>query len=188
MFFGYKVLFISLINSINIFTTKNAVASLTQEMSPLVEEIGKIIQDKYIVEGIDTKYLKNSAADGMLRGLDPYSGYFDKESLSNFQQNGKFYGIGIEMKTDINSDCPILTSVFEGSPAQKAGLLVGDIITHVNDTGVMGKKQNIVARMIKGKRGTPVKITAYRSSTNETFSRTLRSNDVKIPHVVSIHA
>lgn len=187
MFFGYKVLFISLINSINIFTTKNAVASLTQEMSPLVEEIGKIIQDKYIVEGIDTKYLKNSAADGMLRGLDPYSGYFDEEEFNNFRNNanGKFYGIGIEMKTDINSDCPILTSVFEGSPAQKAGLLVGDIITHVNDTGVMGKKQNIVARMIKGKRGTPVKITAYRSSTNETFSRTLRRNEVKIPNVVS---
>ena len=185
--FGYKVLFISLISLINVFVTKDATASLTQEMSPLVEEVGKIIQDKYIIEGVDTKYLKNSAVDGMLRGLDPYSGYFDEEEFSNFRNNtnGKFYGIGVEMKTDINSDCPILTSVFEGSPAQKAGLLVGDIITHVNDTSVVGKKQNIVAKMIKGKRGTPVKITAYRSSTNETFSRTLRRNEVKIPNVVS---
>ena len=185
--FGYKVLFISLISLINVFVTKDATASLTQEMSPLVEEVGKIIQDKYIIEGVNTKYLKNSAVDGMLRGLDPYSGYFDEEEFSNFRNNtnGKFYGIGVEMKTDINSDCPILTSVFEGSPAQKAGLLVGDIITHVNDTSVVGKKQNIVAKMIKGKRGTPVKITAYRSSTNETFSRTLRRNEVKIPNVVS---
>ena len=187
MLFDYKVLFICLVNLTNIFVTKNATASLTQEMSPLVEEVGKIIQDKYIIEGVEARYLKNSAVDGMLRGLDPYSGYFDEEEFNNFRNNtnGKFYGIGVEMKTDINSDCPILTSVFEGSPAQKAGLLVGDIITHVNDTSVVGKKQNAVAKMIKGKRGTPVKITAYRSSTNETFSRTLRRNEVKIPNVVS---
>lgn len=170
------------------FILNNANAtSLTQEMSPLVEEVGQIIKEKYIFDDVDTKYLKNSAVDGMLRGLDPYSGYFDEEEFQNFQNNtnGKFYGIGIEAKTDYSSDCPVLINVFSNSPAQKAGLLIGDIITHINDIAVVGKKQNIVGRMLKGERGTAVKVTIYRASTNETFSRTLRRDVVKIPNVVS---
>lgn len=187
MFFrNLKTFFIYFI-AFFVISCNNVFASLTQDMSPLVEEVGQIIRDKYIVEDIDQKYLKNSAVDGMLRGLDPYSGYFDEEEFNNFQNNanGKFYGIGVEMKMDLNSDCPIVTNVFTNSPAQKAGILAGDIITHVNDEAVVGKKQTVVAKMIKGKLGTPVKITAYRSSTNETFSRSLRRNEVKIPNIVS---
>ncbi len=162
-------------------------ASLKEDIEPLVEEVGQIIKEKYIIEDVNEKYLKNSAIDGMLRGLDPYSGYFDEEEFKNFQNNtnGKFYGIGIEIKMDLNSDCPIIVNVFNNSPAKQAGLLVGDVITHINNEAVIGKKQTIVAKMIKGKRGTSVKITAYRASTNETFSRIIRRNEVKIPNIVS---
>ena len=183
-----KILFLICLTSFSFLQFNSAsCASLTQEMSPLVEEVGQIIKEKYIIDGVNTKYLKNSAVDGMLRGLDPYSGYFDEEEFKNFQNNtnGKFYGIGVEMKTDYSSDCPVLTNVFHNSPAQKAGLLAGDIITHVNDVSVVGKRQNIVARMLKGERGTAIKITVYRYSTNETFSRTLRRDEVKIPNIVS---
>ena len=177
-----------LITLISFFVnTKSLYASLQKEVSPLVEEVGQIIKEKYIIDNVNTKYLKNSAIDGMLRGLDPYSGYFDEEEFKNFQNNanGKFYGIGIEIKTDLTSNYPIITNVFANSPAQQIGIIVGDIITHVNDVPVIGKKQSIVAKMIKGKRGTPIKITIRRTSTNETFSRTLRRNEVKIPNVVS---
>ena len=177
----YIILFICL------FASKSSYASLTQEMSPLVEEVGQIIQEKYIIDNIDSKYLKNSAVDGMLRGLDPYSGYYSEEEFNDFQNNtnGKFYGIGVEMKYDLSSDCPIITSVFSGSSAQQAGLLQGDLITHIDDVAIIGKKQDIVSRMIRGKRGTSVKITIYRDATKETFSRTLKRGEVKIPNIIS---
>lgn len=161
--------------------------SITNEMSPLVEEVGKIIKDKYILENVDNKYLKESAVDGMLRGLDPYSGYYNEEELENFKNNteGVFFGIGIEFVIDINSDCPMITNVFPDSPAKKAGIIKGDIITHINDIAINGKKQTVIGKMIKGEKGTPIKLTIYRSTTNETFSTTLRRNSVKIPNVVS---
>ena len=161
--------------------------SITNEMSPLVEEVGKIIKDKYILENVDNKYLKESAVDGMLRGLDPYSGYYNEEELENFKNNteGVFFGIGIEFVIDINSDCPMITNVFPDSPAKKAGIIKGDIITHINDIAINGKKQTVIGKMIKGEKGTPIKLTIYRTTTNETFSTTLRRNSVKIPNVVS---
>ena len=160
---------------------------LTKEMSPLVEEVEQIIKEKYIIEDIDNSYLKNSAVDGMLRGLDPYSGYYDEEELKNFKNNtdGFFYGIGIEFIIDINTECPVITNVFQSSPAKKAGLIHGDIITHINDIQLQGKKQNVIKNMIKGEKNTPVKLTIYRSSTHETFSLTVRRDEVKIPNVVS---
>ena len=161
--------------------------TLNDEMLPLIDEVEHIIKEKYILEGVDNKYLKESAVDGMLRGLDPYSGYYDAEEFENFKNNtdGVFFGIGIEFVTDINSDCPVITNVFSDSPAQNAGFIKGDIITHVNDVATNGKKKNVISKMIKGEKGTPVKLTIYRSSTNETFSTTLRRNSVKIPNVVS---
>ena len=62
-----------------------------------MEEIAEIIDAKYY-NNVDLGTLEDGALDGMLKALDPYSGYFDKESLSNFQQNttGTFAGIGIE--------------------------------------------------------------------------------------------
>ena len=73
--------------TIILFLQNLAFASLTDEMSPLVEEVGQIIKEKYIIDGIQTQYLKNSAVDGMLRGLDPYSGYYTEEEFKEFQNN-----------------------------------------------------------------------------------------------------
>ena len=173
--------------SLTITNTKTYADNIINEMSPLVEEISKFIKDKYILENVDNKYLKESAVDGMLRGLDPYSGYYNEEELENFRNNteGVFFGIGIEFVIDINSDCPMITNVFPNSPAKKAGIMKGDIITHINDIAINGKKQTVVGKMIKGEKGTPIKLTIYRSTTSETFSTTLRRNSVKIPNIVS---
>ncbi len=161
--------------------------SLSNTMQPLVEEVGEIIKEKYIVDNVDEVHLSSGAVDGMLRSLDPYSSYFDEEDYKSFQNNtdGKFYGIGIEMVGDVNSDCPVITNVFDNSPAKEAGLLIGDVITHINDIAVNGKRQTAVAKMIKGERGTQVKLTLYRLQTGETFSRFIRRNEVKIPSVIS---
>ena len=161
--------------------------TISKEIQPIVDEVGEIIKDKYIVSDVETKYLSNGAVDGMLRSLDPYSAYFDAEDYKSFQNNtdGKFFGIGIEMVGDVNSDCPVITNVFDNSPAKEAGLLIGDVITHINDIAVNGKKQTVVAKMIKGEKGTQVKLTLYRLSTGETFSKFIRRNEVKIPSVIS---
>ena len=161
--------------------------NFSEEIQPVLNEIKEIVDDRYIIENVSKGHLKNGALDGMLRSLDPYSTYFDKEEYQQFKDNtnGKFYGIGIEMSVDASNQGILITSVISNSPAEKAGLIIGDIITHINDQIVIGKKINNVAKMIKGEQGTSVKLTLYRYSTNETFSRTITRDEIKIQNVIS---
>ena len=183
----FRIVFFALLLIVNVVANSFSNATPSKEMSPLIDEVSEIIRQKYILGDINNKYLTNSAVDGMLRGLDPYSGYFDADELQNFQNNadGLFSGIGIEMIIDINSECPVITNVFDNSPAMKAGLMQGDIITHVDNMPLVGKKQNVVAGMLKGAKGTQVKLTIFRYHTNETFSVILKRDRVKTPSVVS---
>ena len=180
-----KKLYFSLFSSFCcLFFQPTAKADIYQ---PLVNEVKDLIQKKYIVEGVSDEQMTDGAVDGMLRGLDPYSSYFNEEEYQNFKNNtdGKFCGIGVEMVVDINTECPIVTNVFADSPADNAGIIIGDIITHVNNIPINGMKQNAVAKMIKGPKGSPVKLTLFRQTTNETFSLTMNRNEVKIPNIVS---
>jgi carboxyl-terminal processing protease len=70
----------------------------------------------------------------MVAGLDPHSQYFDKKSFKEFREStgGKFVGIGIEM--GMEDGLVKVVSPIEGSPAFRAGLKPGDLITRIDDT------------------------------------------------------
>lgn len=152
-----------------------------------MDEIAELVANKYIDQNVSHYSLEHGAIDGMLSSLDPYSTYYDTEELQNFNNNtdGKFYGIGTEMVMDSQTGCALITSVLKNSPAEKAGIMVGDIITHIDDTSVVGLKLQTIAKMIRGEVGTSVRISLYRSQTKESYTRLVVRTKININNVTS---
>lgn len=165
----------------------NIAISVSLTTQTAMDEIAELVANKYIDENVSNYSLEQGAIDGMLSSLDPYSTYYDTEELQNFNNNtdGRFYGIGTEMVTDSQTGCALITSVLKDSPAEKAGIMVGDIITHIDDTSVVGLKLQTIAKMIRGEAGTSVRISLYRSQTKESYTRLVMRKKININNVTS---
>lgn len=123
-------------------------SSEKDKISEFLESYNHILES--YVEDVDGDKLIDAAINGMYSYLgDSYSGYIDKETTESLQEQleGKYKGVGIEITSD--SENIIITGVFEGSPAEKAGLMVGDIITKVDGVSYIGKSASDVSNAIK---------------------------------------
>jgi carboxyl-terminal processing protease len=112
------------------------------------------------------------AIPGMLVTLDPHSHFFDPKALKAMRedQRGHYYGVGMEVVSKLNSQHVIQTVVVDplvDSPASKAGLLPNDIIIDVDGKQTDGLSSAQVADLLRGPRGTPVKIAVLRGDNNE---------------------
>lgn len=123
---------------------------------------------------LDTQKMLNGAISGMVDSLeDPYTVYLPPVQNDNFKQGlaGQFSGIGAELGTKDKS--VIVVAPLSGSPAEKAGLLPGDVITKVNDETVLNLNLSEVVEKIRGPKGTEVKISIVTKLDN-------KSKDLKI--------
>lgn len=134
------------------------------------------------VEKVDEKELTNAAIKGMYNYLgDPYTSYLDKDSTDNLMDRlkGEYKGIGVEITT--NESGTVVMTVFENSPAEEAGIMVGDIITKVKGVDVNGKTTSEVSNMIKSTNGN-VEIEVNRGGITKTL--TLKVSTVSIKSVI----
>ena len=128
----------------------------------------------------------DSAIKGYIAGLgDPYTEYLTKEEMQEFTEDtqGEYVGIGIYTTNDTEKNAIVVLRTIGNSPANKAGLLTGDIITKVNDVSYKGEQLSEAVKQMKGKAGTDVKITILRNNQEMEFNIT-REN-IKISHVSS---
>ena len=112
------------------------------------------------VETVDDNKLMDGAIQGMLKTLDPYSNYFAKEELAQFDRaiHGQFSGIGAEISQDLNGNF-IITSPMEDSPALKAGIYAGDRILKVDNESVEDFSLKDLISRITGTPGSQVTLT-----------------------------
>lgn len=114
-----------------------------------------------------------STIDGMLHTLDPHSNYFDSKEFEQFrtEQSSRYFGIGATIGDLSDADGKVLATyiraTFENAPANRAGLRYGDKIIEVNGTNVIGKPFPDVRNMLRGPRGTPVKLVIERHGTGQ---------------------
>src|SRR6187200_2668324 len=100
---------------------------------------------------VDRKALLNTSIDAAVKSLhDRFSNYFDPQAYKSFQEatNGAFEGVGMNVE-QADEGLRVLT-VFDGSPAKKAGIKAGDLITKVNGRSIEGKSSNAATALIKG--------------------------------------
>lgn len=131
-----------------------------QKMGVLEEMI-----DEYYLEDAQESALEQGVYKGMIEALqDPYSTYYSQEELEELQNKtqGIYYGIGARVGIDADIQLPRIASVIEGTPAQEAGLMAGDLLYEVDGTCVQGMDLNSAVALVKGDEGTIVHLTVIR--------------------------
>lgn len=111
------------------------------------------------VDSVDTDKLMKDAAAGMVRNLDPYTEFIPEEEVSDFEMltTGKYGGIGSIIRK--KGDYVIITQPYENSPADKAGLKIGDRILKIGDEDAKGFTVEEVSSRLKGDPNTAIRLT-----------------------------
>ena len=135
------------------------------------------------VEPVDEHKLIQDAIAGMVASLDPHSQYFDKKSFKEFREgtSGRFVGVGIEISQE--DGLVKVVSPIEGSPAHRAGLKPGDLITKIDDTAVKGLSLSEAVKRMRGEPQTKVLLTIYRKDENRSFPVTITREEIKTQSV-----
>lgn len=155
-------------------TGSKGVNVISSETEQKLEKLESLIDLKFLKE-VDEKELQNGIYEGYISGLgDPYSVYYDEEATKSLRESteGKYEGIGAVLTQDKNTGIITLTQIYEGSPAEKAGLKAEDILYKVGDEEVTGIDLTEVVTHIKGEKGTEVELTVLRGEKNEEVTVT----------------
>lgn len=137
----------------------------------------------YYVDPIDPEQMMNEGIYAMLESLDPYTTFIPEEEAEDyrFMTTGQYGGIGALIGQ--RNDEVIITDPYEGFPAQKTGLMAGDVIQSIDGKSVKGKKYDEVSRMLKGQPGTPLQIVVKREGEEQSISKSLVREEIQIKNV-----
>ena len=119
------------------------------------------------------------AIDGMLRTLDPHSKFFTPADFTRLRedQQGRYYGLGITVSSRFGK-VTVVSPPFPGAPAEKVGLRVGDVISHVNGEATEGSDLTSIVGKLKGPKGTPVDVTIVRPGVEEPLEITIVRDEI----------
>lgn len=128
----------------------------------------KLVRDNYVDE-VDEKELIEAAIQGMLRSLDPHSTYLNPDVYQQVrvQMEGEYGGLGIEVQME-NGVVKVVSPIDE-TPAAKAGIQGGDLITHIDGTPVVGKTLTEAVKEMRGPVDSKITITVVREEQPEPF-------------------
>ena len=131
------------------------------EKIDLFGEVLEKINSEYVDE-IDQSESMDSAINGLLQSLDPYSAYMSPEILDEMQTetSGEFGGLGIEVSME--SGVVKVISPIDDTPASKAGIKAGDYIVKINNTQVQGKSLSEAVELMRGAVGSEIELTVRR--------------------------
>ncbi len=165
-------------------TSAVAAASDTYRQLNLFGDVFEKIRSDY-VEKPDEAKLIESAINGMLSGLDPHSSFLDAKSFKDMQvqTRGEFGGLGIEVTMEegaIKVVAPI-----DDTPASRAGVLAGDIITHIDDEQVQGLTLNQAVEKMRGAVNSQVRLKISRKGVSDPLELKLTRDVIRIRSVRS---
>ena len=165
--------------SVTIIETQTPVSEKSMDA---IKEAIQIIRSTYVNELTEDE-LTDAAINGMLTSLDPHSGFLNQEDLQeiNVSTAGEFGGVGIEVA--IENGMPKIITAVDDSPASKAGIKSGDIITSIDDVNAYGFSSQEIINKIRGIPSTEVKLSILRKDDNLVHYITLRRENIKIKSV-----
>ena len=154
----------------------------TYRLLNLFSDVFERVRAEY-VEPINDRDAVENAINGMLTGLDPHSSYLNQRSYRDMQvqTRGEFGGLGIEV-TQENGYIKVISPIDE-TPAARAGVKAGDLITHLNSNSVQGLTLQEAVEQMRGERGTAIKITIRREGADRPIELSL-TREVIRPQVV----
>ena len=150
----------------------------------LFSEVLEIIKEEY-VEEVDQTEVMDSAINGILQSLDPYSGYMNPEVFQSMQteSEGKFGGLGIEV--GMESGVVKVISPIDDTPAHEAGIKAGDYIIKIDDEQVQGKTLMEAVDLMRGAPGTKIKLTIRRKGLKKAKNFIIKRDIIEVKSVSS---
>lgn len=157
-------------------------ASQTYRQLELFGKVFDMVRRDYF-EKPDDKKMIASAINGMVSGLDPHSNYMDAKSFNDMQAetSGQFGGLG--MQVTMENGLVKVVSPIDDTPAAKAGILAGDIITRIDDQVISGLPLNDVVTKLRGNPGSSIKLEIQRASVSQPIQKTLTREIIKVRSV-----
>jgi carboxyl-terminal processing protease len=150
----------------------------------LLDRVGRIIEQNALVPSSEESITTN-AIRGALESLDdPYAAYYDAQQYKDLQedQSGEFFGIGVSLGLN-KAGQPVAATVFDKTPAKRAGIKVGDVITAVD--GVRKARWDLedFVKLVRGPLGTKVTLEITRNS-DKPFDVTLTRDRIAVPNTM----
>lgn len=138
--------------------------------------------DRYYIGDVDETDLSEGVYKGYIEGLgDPYSVYYDEEETKQMSESlsGEFGGVGALMSQDRETGVITVLQVYDGSPAQEAGMRDGDTLYKVEGEEVTGEDLSDVVSKVKGEKGTQVTLTVLRADTGDEEELTITRDTIE---------
>ena len=181
-----KKLYTSLLFIFSIFNLNSAISDETDiyKKIDLFGEVLEKINEEY-VEDINQSESMDSAINGLLQSLDPYSAYLSPDNFEEMQTetSGEFGGLGIEVSMEAGV-VKVITPL-DDTPASRAGLKAGDYIVKINDVQVQGKTLSEAVEIMRGPVGSDIEITVRRRGVKKALQFTLTREIIEIQSVKS---
>lgn len=157
------------------------------KIGPKLNYMQELINKYFLFDEEEREDPEEWLYSGLMYSLqDPYSVYYtEKEYESVVESNeGEYCGIGVQVSQNVYTGIITVVKVFKGTPAEKAGMLPGDVLTAVGDMDVSGMDLSLlVSDYIKGEEGTEVSLTVYRESVEDYVEMTMKRAMVENPTV-----
>lgn len=163
---------------------KNATAPLPLEELRQLTDVFGLIKSDY-VEPVEDKKLLTEAISGMVASLDPHSAYLDKKAYKELREGtmGKFVGLGIEV--GMEDGYVKVISPIEDSPAYRAGIKAGDLITRLDATPVKGLTLDEAVKKMRGEPNTKITLTIARKDEDKPIILSITRQEIRVQSVKS---
>ena len=161
------------------------VVSSENDIYKKIDLFGEVLEkiNKEYVDEIDQSESMDSAINGLLQSLDPYSAYMSPEIFNEMQSetSGEFGGLGIEVSME--SGVVKVISPIDDTPAFKAGIKAGDYIVKINNTQVQGKSLSEAVDLMRGPVGSGIELTIRRRGEKKALTFNIIREIIQIQSV-----
>lgn len=181
MFFSLGLGFFACLSFVKIFNNGRSYMALSNDLSKFVDTY-YAIKDNYYGE-FDNEKIVDSAIKGMINAVgDEYTSYSDTDDADNFKQtvSGIYEGIGCTVGVNLDNKI-VIVDMFKDSPAEKAGLKVGDIIIKIDGEDFVGKSSSDMSNYVKNSKNPKVVLTIIRDE--EIMELDVERKRIEIPYV-----
>ncbi len=163
----------------------NLVNSTENDIYKKIDLFGEVLEkiNKEYVDEINQSESMDSAINGLLQSLDPYSAYMSPEIFNEMQTetSGEFGGLGIEVSME--SGVVKVISPIDDTPASKAGIKAGDYIVKINDIQVQGKSLSEAVELMRGPVGSSIELTIRRRGEKKALTFDITREIIQIKSV-----